>query len=113
MITDGSGRSALAPSATYRATNRSWNGVAFECPLCDREFTHLSQLNQHLSSPKHTKRDEKLYICKHPACQTKFETLSGLIQHVENGSCGMKNVKPAKDVLLGLQLGFSQIRIGG
>jgi hypothetical protein len=30
---------------------QSWNGYAYECYLCDREFRRLSSLNQHVNSP--------------------------------------------------------------
>lgn len=36
---------------TYEATGRTWNGYGFECYFCDRHFSQLSGLNQHLSSP--------------------------------------------------------------
>jgi hypothetical protein len=38
-------------TTTYFATKRSWNGYGYECYLCHREFSRLSGLNQHLSSP--------------------------------------------------------------
>ena len=34
----------------YEATERSWDGQAFECYLCQREFKQLTSLNQHLKS---------------------------------------------------------------
>lgn len=37
-------------SSQYEATGYSWNGYGFECYLCDREFTTLNGLNQHLNS---------------------------------------------------------------
>lgn len=33
------------------ATEVAWNGYAFECYLCPREFGNLYSLNRHLSSP--------------------------------------------------------------
>ena len=35
---------------SYEANSRSWNGCAYECYLCHREFTTLGGLNQHLNS---------------------------------------------------------------
>lgn len=35
----------------YEADERSWNGHAYECYFCHRQFRHLSSLNQHLQSP--------------------------------------------------------------
>ncbi|KAL2177411.1 uncharacterized protein P884DRAFT_307338 [Thermothelomyces heterothallicus CBS 202.75] len=38
-------------SHQYEATSRSWNGYAYECYVCHREFIQLNSLNQHLNSP--------------------------------------------------------------
>lgn len=38
-------------SSRYAASSASWNGDAFECVLCHREFNSLYGLNQHLNSP--------------------------------------------------------------
>jgi len=35
----------------YEATEKSWNGWAYECYLCHRTFSTLHGINQHLSSP--------------------------------------------------------------
>lgn len=39
-------------SAQYEASDRAWNGAAYECYLCHRAFNLLAGLNQHLNSPK-------------------------------------------------------------
>ncbi|CCX33544.1 hypothetical protein FPQ18DRAFT_75809 [Pyronema domesticum] len=36
---------------TVTATERSWNGRFYECPLCTRECSTLPALNQHLKFP--------------------------------------------------------------
>lgn len=38
-------------SASYEATERTWNGDFYECYFCHREFNSLRAINQHLSSP--------------------------------------------------------------
>ncbi|KAF5346113.1 hypothetical protein D9758_009955 [Tetrapyrgos nigripes] len=43
----------------YSATNASWNGRAYECYLCHRDFTTLAGLNQHLNSSFH---DQEVYL---------------------------------------------------
>lgn len=68
----------------YTATQRCWNGCAYECYLCNRKFTQLQHLNQHLNSPRH---EEKLYRCPREDCGKEFSTLSAIMQHVESQSC--------------------------
>jgi hypothetical protein len=38
-------------SDQYEATGRCWNGYAYECYFCHREFNQLQSLSQHLNSP--------------------------------------------------------------
>ncbi|PSR77478.1 hypothetical protein PHLCEN_2v7909 [Hermanssonia centrifuga] len=73
---------------TTRANERSWNGDAYECILCHRTFRSLSALNAHLNSPAHA---DKIFRCPRgfSGCGSEFKTLSGLMQHVESGSCGV------------------------
>jgi hypothetical protein len=58
------------------ATDRSWNGFAYECPLCRREFTMLNGL-------------QKIYRCPGRGCGREYKVLSGLVSHVESESCGL------------------------
>lgn len=68
------------------ATGRSWNGHAYECYLCDREFRALHHLNQHLKSPAH---EQHIYRCPNGSCGRTYKLLSGLVMHVESESCGI------------------------
>jgi len=68
------------------ATERAWNGDAYECYFCPREFGSLTALNQHLRSPAH-ERDN--YHCPKAGCNRTYKLLSGLVQHVESESCGL------------------------
>lgn len=68
------------------ATERSWNGRAYKCYLCPREFNSLRGLNQHISSPAH---EQNIYRCPGRGCGRNYKLLSGLIQHVESESCGL------------------------
>ena len=84
------------PSANGRvddtwATTAAWNGRAYECYFCPREFRTLPALNQHLKSPVH---EQKMYKC--PKCATKFTLFSGLVQHVESESCGISRFREVK-----------------
>lgn len=81
---------ALAPHIVHAyATERSFNGVAYECILCHRTFTALDRLNAHLGSPTH---DDKIYRCpvRYDGCGMEFKTLSGLMQHSESGTCEVR-----------------------
>ncbi|EPS99952.1 hypothetical protein FOMPIDRAFT_1123410 [Fomitopsis schrenkii] len=71
------------------ATERSWNGSAYECFLCHREFKKLVGLNDHLRSPVH---EERMYRCPlgYAGCAAEFKALSALCQHVESEKCGIR-----------------------
>lgn len=49
-------------SSTYQASEGAWNGQAFECYFCDKEYDTLAILNQHLNSGVH---EGKAFHCKH------------------------------------------------
>lgn len=80
---------AKASVVTKLATERSWNGSAYECFLCHRDFKKLVGLNDHLRSPVHEK---KMYRCPpgYAGCATEFRALSALCQHVESETCGIR-----------------------
>ena len=94
-----------APAVTW-ATDRSWNGYAYECFLCNRTFDTLVRLNQHLKSPFH---EDKIYRCPKSDCRIEFGTLSGLCQHVEGGSCGVRMFRQVRDVMAGFTRGFNAL----
>ncbi|CZT17617.1 uncharacterized protein RCC_03454 [Ramularia collo-cygni] len=74
-----------AANAEYAATAASWNGHAYECYLCNRDFAALASLNQHLASPVHK---QKLYRCFGLGCGKQFAALAPLFNHLESESCG-------------------------
>ena len=89
----------------YYASERSWNGIGYECYLCHRGYHSLRALNQHLGSPAH---QTKIYICPSPTCLTRFTTLSALCQHIESEKCGVsmfKGVQETMDSILGQTVG--------
>jgi hypothetical protein len=68
------------------ATELAWNGLAYECYLCEKEFSSLHGLNNHIKSPAH---EQDLYHCPKASCRKTYKVLSGLIQHMESESCGV------------------------
>jgi hypothetical protein len=88
------------------ATELSFNGLAYECFLCNSTFKTLESLNQHLQSPRH---DDKIYRCPKPDCRAEFKTLSGLCQHVESGSCHMNMFKRVQNAMESLTRGFNAL----
>ncbi|EIN10289.1 hypothetical protein PUNSTDRAFT_142347 [Punctularia strigosozonata HHB-11173 SS5] len=104
-ITDGS----YTPPPKYKATPRAWNGTAYECYFCNATFTTIPQLDQHLESPKHasgTVNGEKIYRCPNISCRTEFSTLSGAVQHIEFGSCGIRKMKGVERAIDAFVEGF-------
>lgn len=71
-------------SDQYEASENSWNGSAYECYLCSRDFRTLYSLNQHLSSPIH---QANYYHCPNRGCGKQFTTLAGIMNHLESESC--------------------------
>jgi hypothetical protein len=94
-----------APTTVW-ATNRSWNGVAFQCFLCNSTYRQLAHLNQHLQSPYH---QNKIYRCPKPDCGDEFALLSGLCQHVERGSCGVRMFRQVRDTMEVFTRGFNML----
>lgn len=74
------------PHITYSASDRAFNGDAWECYMCHRRFSLRNGLNQHLNSPVHQQR---VYHCPNRAgrCVKRFVTLAGLFNHLESESC--------------------------
>lgn len=97
------------PITFYRATEKALNDRGnYECYFCPgMEFRLLKQLNQHLESPKHSKRTPGFYAC--PTCGIKTQTLSGLIQHAEMGSCGIRRDSRVQGALESMTNGMRQI----
>ncbi|KAF4612010.1 hypothetical protein D9613_004328 [Agrocybe pediades] len=62
----------------------SWNGRAFECPLCDKEFDDVKPLASHLISRKHQDKI-RLYTC--PDCDSRFGLFSAFVEHVDSNKC--------------------------
>ncbi|KAF8510581.1 hypothetical protein BU17DRAFT_77664 [Hysterangium stoloniferum] len=89
------------------ATERSWNGYAYECFLCHGTFGALRSLNAHLQSPRH---QAKIYRCPNRAgCGTKFSVLSSLTQHVKSGKCGVNRFREVQNAMDALVNGVKRL----
>ncbi|KEP52397.1 zinc finger, C2H2 type protein [Rhizoctonia solani 123E] len=93
------------------ATRKSWNGSAYECYFCHKEFRSLYQLNQHLGSAVH---QQPMYHCPKlgHGCQAQFKAASALCQHIEDGSCGVTRFKFVQDSMNKLVRGVNRITYG-
>ncbi|KAL7414137.1 hypothetical protein BDY24DRAFT_387736 [Mrakia frigida] len=100
------------PPTPYIASERAWNGDAYECYFChSRDFRRLEDLNKHLASPRHHE-GTRLYRCPNATCGVKLTTLSGLVQHVERGSCGVKRFAGVQQTIESITSGFGGLRLG-
>ncbi|KAF8420726.1 hypothetical protein EV426DRAFT_242379 [Tirmania nivea] len=78
----------------------AWNGSAYECDYCDREYGTLGKLNGHITQCHAPKRTEYIYSC--PGCGRKFKLFSQLMGHVEQtGTCTVKEDIRLKAMLPG------------
>lgn len=91
-----SSQGAIAPAprvATEDSHDLKRN--VYVCALCNSGFKTLPGLNAHLASPRHTfagangSTGERRYKCPSTTCDKRFATLSGAVQHAENGTCGV------------------------
>lgn len=88
------------PEPDIWATSRAWNGWAYECYFCDKEYSTLGKLNGHITNIHAPKRTEDIYNC--PGCGKKFKLFSQLMGHVEHtGTCIVKDSQRLKGVLTG------------
>ena len=99
-------RMITGTTTTYYATGAAWNGYAYECYLCPREFGTLASLNQHLASPKH---EAKMYRCPLSSCLEQFSTLSGLCQHIESRKCNVIQQRAVKNVMDNMVSGMKRL----
>jgi hypothetical protein len=72
-------------NVTYSVTDSAWNGNAWECYICGREFNSRKALESHVNSPVHK---EKVYHCLNRGCSKEFHSLASLFNHLESESCG-------------------------
>ncbi|MCO5607525.1 hypothetical protein L7F22_061722 [Adiantum nelumboides] len=80
------------------ATERSYNGRCYVCPICDRGFQKLWSLNQHLNSSAH---EQSEFRCR--KCGRQFRVLSALVGHVESETCGAMSSEGIRNVVRNFQ----------
>ncbi|KAK7468590.1 hypothetical protein VKT23_003094 [Stygiomarasmius scandens] len=96
----------VAAVMIYSATDLAFNGIAYECYLCHREFGTLHGLNCHLRSPIH---DADEFVCPNVVCGKTFKVISSLIQHIESESCGLAKFKTVEKYANRLSARFSRL----
>ncbi|PYI34658.1 hypothetical protein BP00DRAFT_364355 [Aspergillus indologenus CBS 114.80] len=93
-------------SGEYMVSQNAYNGIAWECYMCHKQFRTPSALNQHLNSPTHKQR---IYHCPNVRqCGKQFTHLAALFNHLESESCSymrFENVqRNAQGLLTGRKL---------
>ncbi|GAA6008681.1 hypothetical protein JCM11491_003398 [Sporobolomyces phaffii] len=115
-----SSRNSTSPSVQHFATEASYSphDAAYKCWFDGKFFGTLHSLNQHLASATHTyttrttSGGETLYHCPNLArCDNEFLTLSGLVQHVEQGNCGARSMRSVMDTIEGVMGGMRSLTI--
>lgn len=92
--------------ATERARNQSG---FYECALCHNEYTSLRALNSHYNSNAHA---EKVFRCPNrQGCRKEFGTLSGVIQHIEDGYCGARGSQHVQENVSDLMRDMGRMRL--
>ena len=82
----------------------SFNGHTYQCHICYKTFKSLYSLTGHLNSPAH---DENEFRC--PKCNREFKLISGFIQHLESGVCGLAKYKAIEGYFNDLSGQFSRL----
>jgi hypothetical protein len=110
LITGPLGWNEPPPSATtWPVGDRAlaeWGRV--RVLLCNATFRSHARLNQCLQSPRH---EDKTYRCPKTDCRTEFATLSGLCQHVEGGSCGVRMFRRVRDTMESLTRSLNMLTV--
>jgi len=104
---DSSGTDNPPGYATEQSRNEDgW----YECVLCSREFKSLTGLNRHYASAVH---EAKVFRCPNHTngCPKHFSTLSGVIQHVEDGYCGARESRRVRDEFSDLMNNMGRLRL--
>ncbi|KAI2469905.1 hypothetical protein F4781DRAFT_392863 [Annulohypoxylon bovei var. microspora] len=97
-------------SPTYEAGPKSWNGEAWQCYLCRREFRSLPGLNQHLGSPVH---QQALYHCPNRnGCGREYKTLAAVMNHLESESCAFMRFEAVQSTVGNLVSGDRRLTFG-
>lgn len=93
-------------TSEYMATQDAWNGDAWECYLCHREFNSRQSLTQHLNSSVHK---QLVYHCPNFRCGKESSTLAGLFNHLESESCNYMRFQAVQTHVRGIVTGRKMI----
>ncbi|KAF5656031.1 zinc finger OZF [Fusarium circinatum] len=87
-------------TVAYQTTDLAFNVSKgkYECYFCGDLFGRLSNLNQHLASPRH---QQELYHCPNEECSREFTTLAGMVGHLERRGCRFLRLEAVQDGILG------------
>ena len=91
------------PLIAYHASANFSSGLGYQCHICHKTFGVLHSLESHMNSPVH---DGDEFKC--PGCQRKFKLISGLVQHLESGSCGLSGKGDVEKRFLGITAHLSR-----
>ena len=94
---------------TTWSSTQAWNGSGYECYLCHRAFAAQRMLDQHLASPKHK---EKIYHCPSRTCPKDFNSLAGLLNHLESESCRFMRFESVQKQVGAMIAGGKLLRAG-
>ncbi|KAH6884303.1 hypothetical protein BKA70DRAFT_1339598 [Coprinopsis sp. MPI-PUGE-AT-0042] len=61
-------------------------GIPYACHLCFQTFRNVFALTMHMNSAAH---DPDAFVCPNAKCRKQFTLISGLMQHIESGTCGL------------------------
>jgi uncharacterized Zn-finger protein len=96
-------RSFSPPLIAYLASANSSSSLGYQCHICHKTFSVLHSLESHMNSPVH---DGDEFKC--PGCQRKFKLISGLVQHLESGSCGLSGKSDVEERFFGITAQFTR-----
>ena len=75
----------LAASTPKKITPKSPPGTIYRCGVCDKDFSSMSNLTQHMNT-RHIKGDKPKYVCT--ICGIQFNLMSSLERHIKTVHMG-------------------------
>ncbi|KAK0433203.1 hypothetical protein EV421DRAFT_1718777 [Armillaria borealis] len=99
----------INPVVNFSATDRAFNGKAYEYYLCHAEFSTLQSPNLHLNSPVH---DANEFKCPKRRCGRKFKVVSAHFEHIESESCSLARFTTVQMEAMLLTGQFAQLVVG-
>ena len=75
----------LAASTPKKSPPKSPPGTIYRCGVCDKDFSSMSNLTQHMNT-RHIKGDKPKYVCT--ICGIQFNLMSSLERHIKTVHMG-------------------------